>query len=215
MDSENVLLGIGGTKAPTILEKWFNLPEPMHITEDNMGTLLRHPDALEVPFFQWLIPSQQLNQILPELSHVLSMGSEATWDLSRIYAGIPQIELATQEQFVPQSVNLELIHGVSFKKGCYPGQEIVARMHYLGKPKRRMLCATIHTPHAAPSMEVYSANDPSQPCGMIVNAEKNTDNEFICLVEIQLSALQHDIFLGSTAREQLHFHNLPYEISNE
>ena len=65
--------------------------------------------------------------------------SEEAWTLEEIRAGRPWISAATQDQFVPQMVNLELIGGVDFQKGCYPGQEIVARAQYRGQVKRRMV----------------------------------------------------------------------------
>ena len=77
------------------------------------------------------------------------------WDWLRLNAGIPMIVAATQEQFVPQMVNLEVIGGVSFQKGCYPGQEIVARSQYLGKLKRRMFLAHVDA-EAAPG-DAYTA----------------------------------------------------------
>ncbi len=66
---------------------------------------------------------------------------EAQWTLQEIRAGRPLITLATQDQFVPQMVNLEQLGGVDFQKGCYPGQEIVARAQYRGQVKRRMIRA--------------------------------------------------------------------------
>ena len=68
--------------------------------------------------------------------------SEAEWALQEIRAGRPLITSATQDQFVPQMVNFEQVGGVDFKKGCYPGQEIVARAQYRGQVKRRMVHAT-------------------------------------------------------------------------
>ena len=65
-------------------------------------------------------------------------GSEEQWTLQEIRAGRPWISAATQDQFVPQMVNLEILGGVDFQKGCYPGQEIVARAQYRGEVKRRM-----------------------------------------------------------------------------
>jgi folate-binding protein YgfZ len=79
---------------------------------------------------------------LPQLRATLALGGNAAWRLADIHAGVPQVTQPTQEQFVPQMVNFELIGGVNFKKGCYPGQEIVARSQYLGKLKRRMVLAT-------------------------------------------------------------------------
>jgi len=68
--------------------------------------------------------------------------SEAQWALQEIRAGRPLITGATQDQFVPQMVKFEQLGGVDFKKGCYPGQEIVARAQYRGQVKRRMVHAT-------------------------------------------------------------------------
>ena len=70
---------------------------------------------------------------------------------------------------MPQTVNFDLIDAVSFNKGCYPGQEIVARSQYRGTLKRRMQRAHVNAPTSA-GAEVYSAADPNQPCGMVVNA---------------------------------------------
>jgi folate-binding protein YgfZ len=68
-------------------------------------------------------------------------GDEAQWVLQEIRAGRPLITAATQDQFVPQMVNFEQLGGVDFRKGCYPGQEIVARAQYRGQVKRRMVRA--------------------------------------------------------------------------
>ncbi len=73
------------------------------------------------------------------------------WRLLAIRAGDPAVFPETVEQFVPQQINLELVDGVSFKKGCYPGQEVVARMHYLGKPSRRMYRLAASTGDAVPA----------------------------------------------------------------
>ena len=75
---------------------------------------------------------------------------------------LTQVGPGTQEQFVPQMVNFELLGGVNFKKGCYPGQEIVARSQYLGKLKRRTALASIADAAAAPGAEVFSPADPEQ-----------------------------------------------------
>ena len=90
------------------------------------------------------------------------------------------------EVLVPQMLNYESVGGVSFKKGCYPGQEIVARSQYLGKLKRRMMLATIDGAEAGAGMEVFSSADPDQPCGMVVNAEPNLRNGADCLVELKI-----------------------------
>ncbi len=93
------------------------------------------------------------------------------WDAWDIEAGIPSVVTATQEQFVPQTVNFDLIGAVSFDKGCYPGQEIVARTHYLGRVKQRMVRARIVASNApAAGDKLYSATFGDQASGMIVAA---------------------------------------------
>lgn len=103
----------------------------------------------------------------------------SAWQADDIAAGLPWIIAATQDVFVPQTVNLELVGGVSFTKGCYPGQEVVARSHYLGKLKRRMFRGTARAadvqatqmqPAALPGTDIFHSADPAQPCGRVVNA---------------------------------------------
>lgn len=90
------------------------------------------------------------------------------WALAEIRAGRARIALATQDQFVPQMVNLELADGVDFRKGCYPGQEIVARAQYRGAVKRRMVRLRGDT--LQPGQDLYSDDQPGQPSGTVVNA---------------------------------------------
>jgi hypothetical protein len=107
-------------------------------------------------------------------------------------------------------VNFELIGGVNFKKGCYPGQEIVARSQYLGKLKRRMTLATLPNAAARAGDEVYSMDDPDQPSGMIVNAAPNGQGGADALVEIKLAALEQEVRHGSAGGTPLAFLPLPY-----
>ena len=115
-------------------------------------------------------------------------GSEY-WEWLDIRAGIPVITPATQEEFVPQMVNLDLIGGVSFEKGCYPGQEIVARMHYRGTLKQRMYRAAIPGGDAPqPGDKLYSADFGEQACGAVVNAAPSPDGAHELLASIQIAA---------------------------
>lgn len=101
------------------------------------------------------------------------VGAEC-WRLLDILAGIPQVTAATKEAFVPQMINLELINGVSFKKGCYTGQEVVARMHYLGAPSRRMYRVHFDTSEAPPAgTKLFSADD--QNIGTVVTSAIHPD----------------------------------------
>lgn len=102
------------------------------------GDLLVLNQPGELPRQLLITPEEQLEGLLKTIRGDTGPASESLWWLTEIRAGIPVVTEDTTESFVPQQVNLELVGGVNFKKGCYPGQEIVARMHYLGKPSRRM-----------------------------------------------------------------------------
>lgn len=111
---------------------------------------------------------------------------EGAWVRAQIAAGIPSVVAATQEQFVPQSVNFDLIGAVSFSKGCYPGQEIVARTHYLGKPKQRMLRASLTSAvPPQPGDRLYSASFGDQASGMVVAVASGGDGAHELLAVVQ------------------------------
>ena len=105
------------------------------------------------------------------------------WALAEIRAGRPLIALATQDQFVPQMVNLELAGGVDFHKGCYPGQEIVARAQYRGAVKRRMV--RLRGGALRAGQDVYSDEQPGQSGGTVVNAAGDE-----ALAVVQISTLE-------------------------
>ncbi len=213
VSDECVALGLAGNAAGEALTAWFPHlpPAPNAIQESAAGTLIRLADASDAPRFQWIAPLAVAIEAWPVLTRTLRAVAPAAWRLSQIRAGIPLVTQATQEQFVPQMINFELIGGVNFKKGCYPGQEIVARSQYLGKLKRRMLLATVADAQVRPGMEVFSAADPEQPCGMIVNAEASGTNQVDCLVEVKIAAADgNTVHVGTAHGAALQFMPLPY-----
>ena len=208
------VLGLGGARAQAALGRFVStLPAaPMGKTSGDFGTVLRLHDAFGAPRYLWIASSEAASAALPVLKQELALGGNQAWRLATIHAGEPQVDAATQEQFVPQMVNLELLGGVNFKKGCYPGQEIVARTKYLGKIKRRTALAGIENAAARAGDEVFSAADPDQPCGMVVNAAPNGRGGADALVEIKLAALGEEVHLGSAAGAPLHFLPMPYSL---
>jgi hypothetical protein len=187
--SEFVRIGLAGSGAEALLQKHFpTLPQdPMGVANNDTMSVLR----LSAERFQINVQAEHA----AALWDILKMGSTpvgaGVWQWLEIRAGIPTITEATQEQFVPQMVNYERIGGVNFKKGCYPGQEIVARTQYLGKLKRHMYLAHIATPGApAAGDELYSADMEGQASGMIVNAERSPDGGFDVLAVIQISSAE-------------------------
>ena len=222
-----VQLGLSGNAANEVLMQWFpTLPSVAYSRVDSdAGSLLRVADVPAqgatpaVPRHVWIAPAETLQAAWPALRAAVAPAGESTWQLGDIRAAVPTITLATQDKFVPQMINFEAVGGVNFQKGCYPGQEIVARSQYLGKLKRRMLPATIaghkdRCGDVAPGMEVFSEDDPDQSCGMIVNAAALPSGEFACLVEVKLAASTTPVHLGSIDGPLLQFQALPYQLAD-
>ena len=206
-------IGMGGNTVGIALAPWFaELPAvPYAKIDSEAGTLMRCEDANGVARYQWITTPEIAAAAWPALLQTLPVVDSRVWRLGQIAAGIPQITLPTQEQFVPQMINYEVVGGVNFKKGCYPGQEIVARSQYLGKNKRRAVLANVAAINIAAAAEVFSSADPLQPCGMIVNAERLNDASSTCLLEIKLAALESgSVHLGSIDGPQLDFLPMPY-----
>lgn len=170
------------------------------------------PSAAGLQRALWMGPVESAMHLWNTLSETLTLTSASYWRWLDIRAGLPIVVEATREQFVPQMVNFDLVGGVNFRKGCYPGQEIVARSQYLGKLKRRMLLASTQAEMAAAGMEIFSEADPGQPCGLVVNAEKNPEGTWDLLVEIKLEAAQTPVHLGAANGQLLQFSELPYVI---
>ena len=97
-----------------------------------------------------ICPLERAPEVWRQFARTAAPVGEPVWDRLAIEAGIPTITAATQDRFVPQMLNWELIGGVSFRKGCYPGQEIVARMQYLGRLQERLYRARVAADDVAP-----------------------------------------------------------------
>lgn len=214
-----IILGVGGAKAESVLKTWFAaLPAAPYGKQEHagQGTLIRVADAFGAPRYQWLMSAETAQAVWPALAAGLAKGGSDAWNLSEVHAGVPRIAAATQEKFVPQMVNFELLGGVNFKKGCYPGQEIVARSQYLGKLKRRTTLVSIPDAAAKAGDEVFAVSDPEQPCGMIVNAAPNGAGGIDALVEMKLSAIEQgtadtgSVRLGAADGAALRFLAMPY-----
>lgn len=138
------------------------------------------------------------------------------WNWLEIQSAIPRITQATFEQFVPQMINMESLKGIDFQKGCYPGQEVVARSQYRGTIKRRLQVAHInHQANILPGTEIFHSDDPSQPCGMVVLAAPHplVPDRVDVQVECKLEALQTgSVHLGSAIGPALSFSALPYPL---
>jgi folate-binding protein YgfZ len=132
-----------------------------------------------------------------------------------VHSGVPLIVGATAEKFVPQMVNLELLGGVNFQKGCYPGQEVVARSQYRGTLKRRSFLFDSEAP-ALPGQEVFAGDDPTQPAGMVVNSASLAGRGNVALVELKLASLKGTgLHVGAPDGPQLRRGAMPYPVPIE
>ena len=148
--SELPALGLMGEAAPAALAALgFAVPDTAYGTAQHQGAqLLRRPGP--VPRFELRAAPDQLAAL--QLALDLPAASTDDWALAEVLAATPQVQPETSEHFVPQTINLDTAGGVSFTKGCYPGQEIVARVHYLGRVKQRLRLAQASTPLPAGTM---------------------------------------------------------------
>lgn len=215
MSEAFVRVGVAGDGAEAALKSLFEaVPGAAHaVTQRPDVTLIRLPHER----FELVVAAEKATAIRAALNEHAEGAARGVWELLDIRAGIPWITPATQEQFVPQSLNLDLIGGVSFSKGCYPGQEIVARMHYRGQVKQRMYRARIAAqPLPQPGDKLYSSDMGDmgeQSCGMIVNAAATPEGGYDALAAIQMSSVEAgDVRWKAPNGPALEFLPLPYDI---
>jgi len=213
-----VQIGIAGDDAEQALQQHFpSLPDqPGRLTSNGQVTLLQMPG--ETPRFMLIGEVEQIRPLWQALAEIATPSSSDQWALLDIHAGLPQILQATSETFVPQMVNLQLIDGVSFTKGCYTGQEVVARMKYLGKLKRRMYLAHVDGETAPqPGDQLYASDsDSGQGAGKVVNAAAAPEGGFDLLAVMEIASAENgDLHLVDANGPQLQFSELPYPFEQE
>ncbi len=185
-----VRIGLAGSNAKQIAEEIsgtkLNPGQHLSVTHNAQTSVICHTQNQ----FEFVTAIENTPALWEQLNKQAKPVGAACWDWLQIQAGIPVILPATQEQFLPQMVNLDALGGVSFKKGCYPGQEIVARTQYLGKLKRRMFLANVSTIEiVAAGDDLFSTEMGEQSCGKIVNATLSPDGGYDVLAVIQQSSV--------------------------
>ncbi len=140
------------------------------------------------PRFECWGPAETVHALAESCArHGAAPAPRTAWELEEIQAGLPEIHTTTREQFVPQTVNLDLVGGLSFSKGCFPGQEIVARTKYLGKLKRRMFRLRANADAAEPGQAVYRPErSPTDPAGTVVRWAPSTAGGIELLASLRI-----------------------------
>ena len=205
--------GIAGPNAQSTLTTLFNkVPQaPQELITLDDATLLRL--AGDTPRYQVFTHTENAERIWNTLSSNCTKVGKSVWDYLEIQAGIPEIVPATQEAFVPQMVNLDSLDGINFKKGCYTGQEIVARTHYLGKVKRRTQLANINTEEIPQAGDTIQVVGHEEAIGQIVRAAPAPNGGVDALIEIRLENLDSTDEFPVWKGKKLEFKALPYALN--
>ena len=205
------ILGLSGSSAPQALGQIFPvLPQQAHevVCDPQMGSVIALPGGR----YQLAASVDAAQQSWVGLSSDLRPVGAPCWEWLDIRNGLPWISTATQDQFVPQMANLELLGAINFQKGCYPGQEIVARTQYLGQVKRRMVLAHVKDPATTRAGDaVFSGHTAG---GMVVNAQVAPGGGLDLLAVLPtLGATQEDLHLTSADGPSLQLLPLPYTLA--
>jgi folate-binding protein YgfZ len=163
------------------------------------------------PRFEVCVPAAQANAFAGDLAGRFQARDESDWQLQEIDAGIGHVEAGTFESFLPQMLNYQLTDRVSFTKGCYTGQEVVARMHYRGKLKRAMYLASVAGTDAPTAGTALFRPGREQSVGNVVNAASAADSTRLLAV-VTSAAIEGGIHLASPDGPTLEFLALPYSL---
>jgi folate-binding protein YgfZ len=219
------ILGLAGEAARAALgELGIDAPGPMRLAraavarpaEDQAACLaIGMPEVAGFGPRWWLVvPLEHLSDVWQRLAARLAPRPSAWWRASEVLSGMPRVVAATSEAFVPQSLNWELIGGVSFRKGCYPGQEVVARLHYRGKPKRRTFIGRIAASGDAPAPGADLLDTDGRPAGLVISSAPAPDGGILLLHEAQIDAAQQGALLTADGRSVTPL-ALPYPIPSD
>lgn len=211
-------MGVAGPNAAALIGTALGaVPELMNgvvttaTTDPDGVTVIRLPGS--TPRFELHGAAQELSTVWSALAPKVTPVGAEPWRLLNILAGTPTVYPETVEAFVPQMLNLQLLGGISFQKGCYTGQEIVARTHYLGKLKRRMVLARVDSASPPrPGDPLFSPQaDASQSAGQLVDASPHPDGSYAVLAVALIDCAEHGTLqLGDAGGPILRLEPLPY-----
>ena len=180
------------------------------VRNDTLIAIRVSPDRAEL----W-VPAEQGDAVRNQLAATLEQTDLNEWLLGQIRAGIGQVMPQTRELFIPQMLNLQAVGGVSFKKGCYTGQEIVARMQYLGKLKRRLYRLSFNAPEMPePGTPLFSPSHTSAIGEVVIAAKTDQTVELLAVLQAE-AADSGDVHVGTPEGPRLHLLDLPYTLDRD
>ena len=205
-----------GPDSATALEQIFGaLPRERYSSCSGEGFVLVQMDAAGQQFECYLHRNAaELESRLIEHSRA---GTGTHWQAEQIASGIARLESGTTGEYVPQLLNYDLTGHISFTKGCYTGQEVVARLHYRGKPKRRLYLADINADNIPPNLQIQAGDplygdDGSRAIGNVINCVAGENGGLLMLVTATEAGARKELRLGDSRTPQLRTHATPYPI---
>lgn len=211
LDDASSIISVWGLAGPSAMA-WLGDAAPASAWDSGRAgeaTVVRLP---QVQGHARLLLLQAATAAAPVLPSISSMA----WRWLEVNSAVPRIVAATADRFVPQMVNFELVGGVDFGKGCYPGQEVVARSQYRGSVKRRTVLFEVDAADVRPGDEVFGTVNTEQSIGQIVDAARNAYGTWVVLAEIRTTALGDvDLRLSGADGPCLRRTPLPYALPVE
>jgi folate-binding protein YgfZ len=204
------VFGVGGPLAGAAVHAAFgSVPAPFAVAHHGSVIVL----GVHGPRYIVVAPAAEAGGMFAALaSHARPVPADI-WHWLRIRAGVPVVTEATRDKFVPQMINWDVLGGVNFQKGCYTGQEIIARTQYLGRLKERLFAFACPEAHVRPGDRLWSAAFGDQPCGTVVNAAPAPQGGCELLAVLQLAAADSgDVHLSALDGPLLTRLTLPYPV---
>ncbi len=208
-----VRIGLSGPQSEAVLRDYLgNLPQEFDgVVQAKDLTAIRLPGPH--PRFEIHGEREPMEKLWTSLDVRAAPVGRGPWELLDIRAGLPMIFEQTADAFVPQMTNLQALGGVNFKKGCYTGQEVVARMQYLGKLKRRMYRARVDaSERPQPGDAVVAEGSDGQSAGKVVRAECAPDGGFELLAVLEIARADTRLHLVNAGGPVLELLDLPYTL---
>jgi len=167
-----------------------------------------------IPRFEFFGELDDAKVLWDGFANKATQTSSEHWDYLNIRSGLPQISEASSESWIPQMVNYIAIGGVDFQKGCYPGQEIVARLNYLGKTKRRMYRILINTDQL-PAINDSIVSENNAAAGKILNVVINPDGKAEALAILKIAEAENKLTLATNNEATITMLDLPYSVDDD
>lgn len=213
-NDEYLSLGLYGPAAQSNINRVFaGSPDGNYAAINYNGNIAIQIDSAGLMFECW-IKQADVATLWPVLSAGLPLSGSSHWELLTIRLGLGEVCTETTDLFIPQMLNYQLIGAISFNKGCYTGQEIVARMEYKGKLKRAMYRIKTATQPLQPGTELFAAANPTgQSIGNIVNSAAADDNTSESLAVLSHQAIDQGIVLIEPDTSAVDVLSLPYNMN--